>query len=567
MAVSRKQRDPAAHAAIPTQARAIEAPTDAATPPVAEDHQTLADLQLRLAESAWAACDHPRALHAAMEARRHFEAAGDVRRTGEALNRLALYYSGVGNPAAANESALEAIRILAPLGEGADLAAAHAALARLALLDCRLCDAVASAERAFDIALRTEAPSVRIEALATAGLAMVLQGKLEGVARAREAVALALQHELAWPSIRANGMLWRTLLLTEGSEAELREIHQRQMALARRFSYTWGATPLETWYAFDEGDWDRALQLAELVTREFHEVREELIVACIQTARSGPPAAGAIEAILRRLHAEAATQRATCALAAQAMLLADDLRAVIEHAEGVVDFTGDGHTQPDVDVAITCALFAAVSLADHSAAERWEKLALLEAHPHQAKSKKGRRAYALAERAARGGALEPALDHFAESAEHFRGVGGSIVGQTLPRLRRAEILLSRRSGADYQAAAAEVAAVEALWQKAKAPYFLTRLHAWAVARGLRVARGEHAVSPQTRSAPVRLTSREREIAALLAQGLTNHDIAEALTISERTVEGHVESILRKLEFRSRSQVAVWVAGAEPVRRY
>jgi DNA-binding CsgD family transcriptional regulator len=567
MAVIRKQRDPAARAAIPTRPQAVDTPADAAIPPVAEDHQTLADLQLRLAEAAWAACDHPRALHAAIEARRHFEAAGDLRRTGEALNRLALYYSGVGNPAAANESALEAIRILAPLGEGAALAAAHAALARLALLDCRLPDAVGSAEHALDIALRTGAPSVRIESLATVGLAMVLQGEREGVARVREAVALALQHELAWPSIRANGMLWRTLLLTEGSDAELREIHQRQMAFARRFSYTWAATPLDTWYAFDEGDWDRALELAELVTREFHEVREELIVACVQTARSGPPAAGSIEAILRRLHAEAATQRATCALAVQVMLLADDLRAVLEHAEGIVDFTGDGHTQPDVDVAIVCALFAAVSLADHSAADRWEKLALLEAHPVQAKSKKGRRAYALAERAARGCEIESALSLFAQSADHFRGVGGSVIGQTLPRLRRAEVFLSRGSGADYQAAAAEVAAVDALWQKAKAPYFLTRLRAWAIARGLHVARGEQPVSPQTRTAPVRLTTREREVAALVAQGLTNHDIADALTISERTVEGHVESVLRKLDFRSRSQVAVWVAGAEPVRTY
>jgi DNA-binding CsgD family transcriptional regulator len=567
MAVTRKQRDPAARAAIPTQPQAVAAPADAAVPPVAEDHQTLADLQLRLAEAAWAACDHPRALRAAIDARRHFEAAGDLRRTGEALNRLALYYSGVGNPAAANESALEAIRILAPLGEGADLAGAHAALARLALLDSRLSDAVGSAEHALDIALRTDAASVRIESLATAGLAMVLQGELDGVARVREGVALALQHELAWPSIRANSMLWRTLLLTEGSEAELREIHQRQMALARRFSYTWAATPLETWYAFDEGDWDRALELAELVTREFHEVREELIVACVQTARSGPPAPGSIEMILRRLHAKAATERATCALAVQVMLLADSLPAVLEHAEGIVDFTGDGHAQPDVDVAITCALFAAVSLADHSAAGRWEKLALREAHPYQARSRKGRRAYALAERAARGRETGSALNLFAESADDFKGVGGSIIGRTLPRLRRAELLLSRGSGADYQAAAAEVAAVEALWEKAKAPYFLTRLHAWAVARGLHVARGEQLASPQARSAPVRLTSREREVAALVAQGLTNHDIAEGLTISERTVEGHVESILRKLDFRSRSQVAVWVAGAEPVRTY
>jgi DNA-binding CsgD family transcriptional regulator/tetratricopeptide (TPR) repeat protein len=569
MAVSRKQRGRAANeTAIPTRPHALDELADPPTAPVVEDHLALADLQLRLAEAAFAACDDSRAVHAAMEARRHFEAAGDQRRTAEALHRLALYYSGVGNTAAANESALEAIRILDPLGEGPELAAAYAVLAREAMLDCRLSDAVGSAQRALEVAVRTDALAVQVDALATLGSAMVLQGRLDGVDRVRESVALAIQHELAWQSIRANNWLWSVLLVTQGSDEELRNLNRRQAALAHRFSFTWGSTGQDVQYAFDQGDWERALALVEHVVEETHEEWAELVASCIRAARSGPPAAASIAAILRRLHGHAATGRADgAALAVQTMLLADDLPAVIDYAEGVVDFVGEGHRAPHVDVAIVCALFAAASLADHSAAERWEKLALVDAQPNLAKSKKGRRAYALAERAARAGDLEAALDLFAQSAEHFKGVGGSLVGQTLPRLRLAELLLSRSSGADYQTAAAAVAAVEALWQRANAPYFLSRLRAWTVARGLHVARSGLAQSSQTRSAPARLTSREREVAALVAQGLTNHDIAAALTISERTVEGHVESVLRKLEFRSRSQVAAWVAGAEPVRTY
>ncbi|MBB5158942.1 ATP-binding protein [Saccharopolyspora phatthalungensis] len=54
-----------------------------------------------------------------------------------------------------------------------------------------------------------------------------------------------------------------------------------------------------------------------------------------------------------------------------------------------------------------------------------------------------------------------------------------------------------------------------------------------------------------------LTRREREVADLVAQGHSNKEIAAALVISLRTAETHVENILRKLGFTSRSQVAAW----------
>jgi DNA-binding CsgD family transcriptional regulator/sugar lactone lactonase YvrE len=56
-----------------------------------------------------------------------------------------------------------------------------------------------------------------------------------------------------------------------------------------------------------------------------------------------------------------------------------------------------------------------------------------------------------------------------------------------------------------------------------------------------------------------LTKREREVAMLVAQGLTNREIAATLFIAERTAESHLEQIRRKLELHSRVQVAAWVA--------
>ena len=57
----------------------------------------------------------------------------------------------------------------------------------------------------------------------------------------------------------------------------------------------------------------------------------------------------------------------------------------------------------------------------------------------------------------------------------------------------------------------------------------------------------------------RLTPREREVAALIARGLTNQQIADELVIAKRTAANHVEHILAKLGFHSRTQVATWVA--------
>jgi DNA-binding CsgD family transcriptional regulator len=92
----------------------------------------------------------------------------------------------------------------------------------------------------------------------------------------------------------------------------------------------------------------------------------------------------------------------------------------------------------------------------------------------------------------------------------------------------------------------------------------------AAARGL-LAEGrqmamEHAVASALASSPEQawrpgprrtLTRREREVAVLAARGLTNRQIASQLVVSVRTVEVHVDHILTKLGFHTRTQLAVW----------
>jgi DNA-binding NarL/FixJ family response regulator len=61
------------------------------------------------------------------------------------------------------------------------------------------------------------------------------------------------------------------------------------------------------------------------------------------------------------------------------------------------------------------------------------------------------------------------------------------------------------------------------------------------------------------SALERLSERERDVLGLLADGLTNREIAGRLVLSEKTVRNHVSSVLRKLGFRHRTEAALFAA--------
>ena len=59
-----------------------------------------------------------------------------------------------------------------------------------------------------------------------------------------------------------------------------------------------------------------------------------------------------------------------------------------------------------------------------------------------------------------------------------------------------------------------------------------------------------------------MTSREREVLGLVAEGLTNKAIARQLAVSPATVKAHVERIIAKLGVTDRTQAAVLVARAD-----
>lgn len=72
-----------------------------------------------------------------------------------------------------------------------------------------------------------------------------------------------------------------------------------------------------------------------------------------------------------------------------------------------------------------------------------------------------------------------------------------------------------------------------------------------------VAQRDRSLNPSTPEELNHLTPREKEVLQLIAKGYSNKEIAAQLYITERTVKNHVNSILRSLELRDRTQAAIF----------
>jgi DNA-binding NarL/FixJ family response regulator len=146
-----------------------------------------------------------------------------------------------------------------------------------------------------------------------------------------------------------------------------------------------------------------------------------------------------------------------------------------------------------------------------------------------------------------GGDLEAAVAGYVTAAESSPDMAFSLLQRVrgTAHVGAARCLIALGSLDDARAHADAAAAL------------LSRWRGWRVDE-LRAVQRRLGVGDEP-SGPAELTPREREVAALLAEGLTNAALAERLYISPRTAAVHVSNILSKLGMASRTEVAAWAA--------
>jgi DNA-binding CsgD family transcriptional regulator len=84
----------------------------------------------------------------------------------------------------------------------------------------------------------------------------------------------------------------------------------------------------------------------------------------------------------------------------------------------------------------------------------------------------------------------------------------------------------------------------------------------AVSLALGRPAGEADTEADARPSTSLLGARQADVARLVAEGLTNKEIGARLFISERTVDSHIRTIMNKLGFQSRAQIAAWMAAPD-----
>ncbi len=437
---------------------------------------------------------------------------GDPAAVGRCTRVLSRLHWFVGDGEPARGKALEAITILEPLGESIELARACSGVAQLAMLGEDTGEALRWGKRALDLATRLGDESTRAHALVNIACTKVQLDPAESGALL-EAHALADVAGEREDATRALGNLAYVLMSWAMPEPALRYAEQA-VAYAEQYEVhtyvSYVATTL-AWLRLRGGHWDEA----ESATRA--EIQRGITIV--------------------QLHA-------TTVLAELAVRRGDpDARERVaelaEHAERAGE---PQRITPVIELETELALTSGGTVPR----ERFEELAeRMRAHG----GLRGRYAGRLAAWAAVAGVeIEldaPASGPYAAMVRRDWRAAADAFGELGWRYERA---LMQSLTDDARALAEAIETARRLGAEPLTRRVTTRMREL----GIRVPRGPRKA---TRANPAGLTARQLEVLALLAEGLTNAEIADRLIVSQRTAEHHVAAVLTKLGASTRREAA------------
>jgi DNA-binding CsgD family transcriptional regulator/tetratricopeptide (TPR) repeat protein len=452
------------------------------------------------------------ARQAAVELR---EAAGDQERLGEGLRWLSRLHWWDGNRRQAEAAAARAIAVLEPLPPGHQLAMAYSNQAQLDMLANRTEATMRWAGRAIELARRLDDQETLTHALTNIGSARVNAGDPGGrddLERGFEvAVAAGLDDHAA-----------RALVNLSTGASELRDYRHARQDLDRTLAFVQAhelsgqvqhVLGHRARVRLDQGDWAGAEQdaraaLAEPVHGGARVVDALVPLGLLQARRGDPDAAATLQEATERAFATSELQwlaPTAAARAEHAWLYGEDDRIAEEAARVFEHAVQANHAWFAGELAFWMRLGGAAPPVPPVVAEPY-RLSLAGAWRGAADAWRAlgcpyQRALALA-----------CGDQDEASLEALALLDGLGARQTAQRLRRQ---LRRRGN-------------------------------------LRVPRGPNRA---TAANPAGLTGRQVEVLALLAEGLTDAEIAARLSLSAKTVGHHVSALLAKLGVGSRHQAA------------
>jgi DNA-binding CsgD family transcriptional regulator len=484
-----------------------------------------------------------------------YKATGRRRRAALAASHLTrLHFDGTGRHAVAAGWLARARRLLVD-----DPDCAEAGWVALALIGCSVAnidELDENATHALTIAQRLGDADLECKALADSGLALVSRGTIDqGLARIDEAMVMASSGEC--DNVWIVGQVYCAMVTACGRLGDLHrledwlatepvgEMHAPGTAppnlLLNHCQIEYGTLLCEA------GRWteaEAALRFAVDATAHFSQraqSRAALAGLRIDQGRL-PEAASLLNGLEQRAEAQLSLVRLHRARG-------DDDLAVAVGRQALRMMPGDRLRTAPIQAVLLEAELARGNVVGAREAAR-----ALEQYATQTSS---RTVAALAEWAAGrvtlaepggGGRTDEAVAHLDNALHALQGDERSLLAADI-QLDLARAL----TGSDRPRAIAEARRALATYGRVGA----RRMHS---AQALLHELGDaSAARPAAPDAVRTLTAREREILNLLAQGLSNPQIAERLVISPKTAEHHVGAILRKLQLSSRSEAAVYAA--------